>query len=197
MARVLFAVAHPDDELLGCGGTVARHVENHDQVTVHIEVTEGLRGGDRITPAQRLAEKVGYKLSLGDSYELNARSARHIADRLPQADIIYTHHTGDLNSDHRAVSEAALIAGRFAQSVRTFETPSSTEWGLTPFVPNLYVDIRLNDKLALLEEFYASEMRDFPHPRSVYMVTALARWRGSTAGLDAAEAFHVVRDSWR
>lgn len=195
--RVLFAVAHPDDELLGCGGTIARHVENGDQVTVHIEVAEGLRGGDRITPAQRLAEEVGYRLSLGESFELMPRSTQSIADHLPAADIIYTHHTGDLNRDHRAVAEAALIAGRFAQSVRTFETPSSTEWGLTPFEPNLYVSIRIYDKLDRLERYYKDEMRDFPHPRSELGIAAHARVHGMTAGLDAAEAFHVIRDSWR
>src|SRR5687767_12254040 len=176
MASVAVLVAHPDDEVLGVGGTIKRHVDAGDTVTVHIEFSEGLRGGDRLTPAQELAKRIGYKLSLGDSYQLSGRvpDLDHLA-----ADIIHTHHPGDLNRDHRAVAEAALIAGRFAQSVRTFETPSSTEWGLTPFEPNFYVSIDLYAKLdALL--LYASEMREEPHPRSESVITALARLRGST-----------------
>jgi N-acetylglucosamine malate deacetylase 1 len=196
VTTVSVLVAHPDDELLGVGGTIRRHVEAGDQVTVHIEVTEGLRGDgfSRLAAARAIADSVGYRLSLGDSYQLAGRvpDLDHLS-----ADIIYTHHPHDLNRDHRAVAEAALVAGRFAQSVRTFETPSSTEWALLPFQPNLFVGIDIYAKLDLLETHYADELRPEPHPRSGYIVAALARQRGSVAGLDAAEAFHVIRDAWR
>jgi LmbE family N-acetylglucosaminyl deacetylase len=193
MARVLVAVAHPDDEVLGVGGTIRRHVEAGDIVHVHIECVAGLRSrDDRLAAAQRIADRVGYILTFGVTPELGG-----ICDQIiSRADIIYTHHPGDLNKDHRAVAEAALVAGRFAQSVRTFETLSSTEWGLTPFEPNLYVAIDLQAKIEALIE-YGSEMRAAPHPRSYDAVRALAALRGSTALVGHAEAFHVVRDTWR
>jgi LmbE family N-acetylglucosaminyl deacetylase len=196
MARVAVIVSHPDDECLGVGGTIRRHVEAGDSVWVHIENCRDLRDGTRRTQAAvRIAERVGYELSIGASRELSGE-CRNLDKYITPETIIYTHHPGDLNKDHRAVAEAALVAGRFAQSVRTFETLSSTEWGLTPFEPNLYVAIDLQAKIEALIE-YGSEMRAAPHPRSYQSVGALAALRGSTALVGHAEAFHVVRDTWK
>jgi LmbE family N-acetylglucosaminyl deacetylase len=118
-------------------------------------------------------------------------------------DIVYTHHGGDLNIDHRRVHEAVLTAcrplpGMGSRAVYAFETPSSTEWAdetLPVFRPTRFVDISdtLDTKLAALDA-YESEMRAFPHPRSIESVTALARWRGACAGVAAAEAFVVVHE---
>jgi LmbE family N-acetylglucosaminyl deacetylase len=115
---------------------------------------------------------------------------------------VATHHHGDLNKDHRITLEAVLVATRPVPggSVRTllsFEVPSSTEWSFTPaahFVPNLFVDItdHLETKIQALSA-YTGEMREFPHPRSEENVRALARTRGATIGVPAAEAFQVVR----
>lgn len=194
MSRVAVLVAHPDDEVLGVGGTIRRHVEAGDFVQVHIECMRDLRGGpDRTQQAQAVADSVGYALTFGVA--TNFGNERIEFGGFDGFDIIYTHHPGDLNSDHRRVAEAALVAGRFARTVRTFETVSSTEWGLTPFVPDYYVGIRLDQKLQVLGE-YIDEMRHYPHPRSNAGVMALAEHRATTAGLPAAEAFHTVRDSW-
>lgn len=114
---------------------------------------------------------------------------------------VYTHHYGDVNVDHRRVAECTLTAcrplpGAGVRRVLLFETPSSTEWGspAQSFTPNWFVDISatLDRKLAALGQ-YASELREFPHPRSGDGVTHLARWRGATAGVDAAEAFFLAR----
>jgi LmbE family N-acetylglucosaminyl deacetylase len=116
---------------------------------------------------------------------------------------VLTHHYGDVNVDHRVVHEAVAAAARPlpdspVKQVFFFEIPSSTEWrasGSAPqFVPNLFVDIAgfLPRKLEALEA-YKSEMRTFPHSRSINAVEHLAAWRGATAGLHAAEAFHVGR----
>lgn len=186
--RVAVVVAHPDDEVLGVGGTIRRHVLDGDEVVVHIECTEGLRNRvARMADAVEVSGRLGALLSFGDSPQLGYR----VPQLSLSADVWYTHHP-DLNRDHRLVNEAVMVAAR-GQTVYTFETLSSTEWSAEPFAPNLYVGIDLPFKLETLA-IYASELRAFPHPRSLEAVAALARFRGSTAQLKAAEAFHVHRE---
>ena len=118
-------------------------------------------------------------------------------------DTVLTHHAGDLNIDHRRVHEAVLtaarpLAGQTVRRIHCFEVLSSTEWSSPisePFRPQRFVDISktLDLKLAAVAA-YDAEMRPFPHPRSAEAITSLARLRGATAGLQAAEAFTVVRD---
>jgi Uncharacterized proteins, LmbE homologs len=116
---------------------------------------------------------------------------------------ILTHHAGDVNVDHRVVHQAVLAAcrpqpGHSVETLLFFEVPSSTEWsppGSAPaFTPNWFVDIsgQLSAKLAALRA-YDSELRPFPHPRSIEAVEALAKWRGATAGFAAGEAFILGR----
>jgi len=116
---------------------------------------------------------------------------------------VFTHHSGDVNVDHRIVHEAALSAcrpqrGCPVKELFFFETPSSTEWrpahSANPFVPNLWVDISdsVDTKRQALE-CYANELRAFPHPRSIEAIEALAKWRGATVGVVAAEAFVIGR----
>ena len=117
-------------------------------------------------------------------------------------EIVYTHHAGDLNVDHRIVHQAAVTAcrplpGSSVRAIYAFETVSSTEWqsGGDPFRPRRWVDIEpfLESKRRALEA-YAAEMRPFPHARSFEAIDALARARGAAAGLRAAECFTVVRE---
>ncbi|OKO76732.1 hypothetical protein AC629_32510 [Bradyrhizobium sp. NAS80.1] len=121
-----------------------------------------------------------------------------------QADLIYTHHSDDLNADHRPVSEATMIAvrpmpGQKVVAVYGFETLSSTEWVFqsrgTAFRPSHFVGLvaTLGRKLDALRAYHM-EMRDFPHPRSYEAVASLAKLRGATVGLAAAEAFTVLRE---
>ena len=115
-------------------------------------------------------------------------------------DIVYTHHAGDLNIDHRITHQAVMTAcrplpGSSVKTILCFEVPSSTEWG-QGFEPNWFVDITefefLGKKYDALDA-YGSEMRDFPHPRSHKAVLNLGRWRGATVGVEMAEAFMVAR----
>ena len=117
--------------------------------------------------------------------------------------MVYTHHGNDLNKDHRIVHDACLAAARPlpgspVRELYTFETLSSTEWSSGAmgggFVPQRFIEIseHLERKQKALKA-YTTEMRDYPHPRSHAAVEALARLRGATVGLHAAEAFGVVR----
>ena len=114
-------------------------------------------------------------------------------------DVIYTHHCGDRNIDHRRTHDAVLTAGRplpdsGVKKILAFEVASSTEWG-TGFAPNYFVDVTGEPMLKKLQalDCYKSEMREFPHPRSEEGVKALATWRGATVGVKEAEAFMLVR----
>ena len=225
MKNVLVVAAHPDDEVLGCGGAIARHAADGDAVTVLI-LAEGSTSRsavrDREAAAAELSElaKAANKANalLGvstvllrdfpdnrmDSVDLLdiVKSIEAVMSTRPP-DVVYTHHAGDVNIDHRRIHEAVIAACRATpgQSVRQllyFEVPSSSEWqtpGSAPaFQPHVFINIEstLARKLEALD-CYASEMRDFPHPRSNRAVEALARWRGASAGFMAAEAFVLGR----
>lgn len=223
--KILVVAAHPDDEVLGCGGTIARHAEAGDQVNVLI-VAEGatsrqqqrdrtqatLELSNLAKAAQRAGEILGAKgvelLDLPDNRldsldrldlikEIEMRVARH------QPQVVYVHHAGDVNVDHRRLHEAVVTAcrptpGNTVQRLLSFEVASSTEWqapGSAPaFQPNWFVDIsaqwaRKRDAL----EAYNSEMRPWPHARSIEALEHLARWRGAQVGVEAAEAFCLLR----
>jgi len=119
-----------------------------------------------------------------------------------QPEVIYTHHSGDLNIDHVVIHRAVLTAtrpqaGQTVKEIYTFEVPSSTEWAFDqyqPFKPQKYFDISetLEIKIKAME-LYDSEARKFPHPRSPKSLRALAEWRGSNVGLLAAEAFECIK----
>ena len=124
-------------------------------------------------------------------------------ERFPP-DVVYTHHAQDLNVDHRTVHEAVLTVfrpqpGAQKPLILAFEVPSSTEWrapsAATAFIPNWHVDVSedLERKLAALR-IYEMEMRAWPHARSLKAVEHLARWRGACVGVEAAEAFELVRN---
>lgn len=199
--KVLVVAAHPDDELLGVGGTIVRHLEDGDEVTVAlVYTTDDPRGGDaeRMESAIELAADVGYSLIDCGLPKVAGVSCRDAVAELPAAEVVYTHWRGDLNADHRAVAEAVEIVARPggpARSLRMFDTPSSTEWG-TGFVPNLFVAINAPLKSGRFTSYYPMEDRGYPHPRSWAALLARAEYWGQISGLDEAEAFHLVRESW-
>ena len=223
--KVLLLAAHPDDEVLGCGGTIGRlSREGHD---VYIAIL-----GEGITSRYSQREKADQSLV----QELHARSRKVAAflgakdlqmyglpdnrfDTVPLLEIVkmieeiikkispqivYTQHGGDLNIDHTMVYRATLTATRpiAESSVKTiyaYEAPSSTEWAFQKFDPsfhpNVFVDIigTLEMKIQAMQ-LYESETREFPHPRSLDALRMIARRWGSVAGLEAAEAFELVRE---
>jgi len=222
--KVLALAAHADDELLGPGGTLIGHARRGDEV--HVAVCVGkpnLRmyhasryGRQVLTRRRRQAEKVAkllrfravHWLGLVDEMleqDLNSTvTALEAVVKAVRPEVVYLHHGGDLNQDHRGVFKAGLIGlrGYLKPAVRkilAFETVSTTEQApQSPgwqFSPNHFVDVSgtLALKLKALA-LYENELRPFPHPRSVEGLTALARWRGAAVGFEAAEAFELVRE---
>jgi len=217
---ILVLAAHPDDEVLGCGGTIARHAVNGDAVHVAL-MAKGLysRGeptAEDVAGLQKAAKRANALLGTASLKQFDFPDNRMdtvplldltktvetlIAEHRPQ--VVYTHWIGDVNIDHRRIHDAVVTAcrsqpGHCVKELLFFEVPSSTEWrppGVAePFNPNWFVDISatLSRKLEALG-IYEAELREFPHPRSLKAVNALAQWRGATAGLEAAEAFALGR----
>lgn len=219
----LIIAAHPDDEVLGCGGTIAKLADQGAMVHVAF-LADGVfsRAGDMVAQQEELrvrraaAQKacgiLGVKSVFFGEFPDNRMDTVALLDITKtvegliaehKPEMIYTHHAGDVNIDHRRVHEAVVTACRPqcdnpVKTLLCFEVPSSTEWqlpGSAPvFAPNWFVDISdtLDRKLAALEA-YAAELRAWPHPRSCQGVEYLARWRGATVGVDAAEAFMLGR----
>lgn len=206
--RVLAVVSHPDDEVLGPGATLAKHVLAGDDVRVLI-LGKGRPDARSDAAARRAGSVIGFAplvFNLPDN-QFDTVSLLGIAQLVEAEmangfpDVIYTHSADDLNVDHRLTHQAVLSASRpqpgcSVKRILAFEVPSSTEWGLEAFWPNVFVDVSgepMRRKRRALE-CYASEMRPSPHPRSYAAVNALALWRGATAGIPMAEAFRLVRE---
>ncbi len=216
---ILAIVAHADDEVLGCGGTLARHVIEGDRVQI-VFMADGVesRGVDRLDELQqRNRARDNAMRILGISRWDMLGFPDNRMDSVPLLDIvqklqpiveqvsptrIYTHHRGDLNIDHRITHEAVMTVCRpvpenSVREILTFEVMSSTEWAapdFMPFTPNFFVDISsyLPTKLKALTA-YEMEMRSSPHSRCIKHLEALARHRGNSVGLEAAEAFDLIR----
>ena len=211
--RVLVIAAHPDDELLGCGGTVARHVRAGDSVT-SIIVCEGesLRYGPIGVGQRAHIQAAARRLGVEDVRLLGFPDQRldtiNLTDvigcmepivREVRPHVVYGQYGGDVNRDHHMVFQAMLVATRpteeFIELIYAFDTASSTEWAYPrTFVPDTWVDISetLDAKLEAMA-CYESELRDYPHPRSLKALRYRAHSWGAQACLDAAEVFMTVR----
>lgn len=221
--KILVVVAHPDDEIIGVGGTIAKHVDKGDEVHVLI-LCEGkssrLESYDKFDPSilkdfehetQRALAEVGVQ-----NYELlNMESNR--LDRYDLLDIIkiieekiytikpetiYTHFYNDLNKDHEVISRAVVTAARplhgtTVKKILMFETMSSTEYSVglnRTFIPNYIVDISETLKKKLNAlQHYRSEIQSENKPRSINMIKNNAELWGAKFGISAAEVFYVSR----
>ena len=220
--KVLVMAPHPDDEVLGCGGTIAKHGKKGDEAYLCV-VTKAYTpdwSEEFIENRRNEVARANEILGIKKTYFLDLPTAK--LDTIPQKEliklisqcvdavspeIVYLPYWGDLNKDHRLVFEASLVALRplrasIVSRILCYETLSETEWGAplaaSIFAPNIYIDIAdtLDDKLKAMSA-YPSELRDYPHPRSLEMLKVLARKRGSEAGLTAAEAFIAIRETIR
>lgn len=220
--KILVVAAHPDDEVFGCGGLLIRKSQEGSQIRVvflgdGVSSRPGTEGAlqKREEEARKAARVLGVQelffLRFPDNrldtiplLDLVRKVEEHLDDFKPQW--VLTHYWGDLNVDHRKAHEAVMTAcrplpGSGVEKILCLEVPSSTEWSTGKasdiFCPNLFVSIEtvLRQKLDALSA-YTSELRPYPHPRSIEGVTAMARRWGTVAGCEAAEAFVVVRELW-
>lgn len=217
---ILVVAAHPDDETLGCGATIVKHAAAGDRVITLI-LGEGVLSRrtdqDRRDLLDQLREDARAATALLGVHRLILQDIPCCRmDTVPLLDvvhaiegvvaeerpsIVYTHHHGDANIDHATIAKAMQavcrpMAHTSIDRVCAFEVPSSSEWNFqhgSQFRPDVFVDVAdtIETKIRAMER-YASEVRDFPHPRSRTYLQALAQVRGGQAGFLAAEAFELV-----
>lgn len=212
--KILVFAPHNDDEVLGVGGTIAKYVKEGHEVYV-CEVTS--TPDDEWTKELRVEAKgahdfLGIKetyfldlpmigLRHHDTAEFNGKV--HDVVQKINPDIVFVPHKGDMNFDHGEVTYSAMVALRpinmpELKEIYAYETLSETEWNIpvveNAFMPNVYFDITdtIDDKLKAME-FYESELKVFPHPRSLEAIKALSVYRGSTINVNNAEAFMLIR----
>jgi LmbE family N-acetylglucosaminyl deacetylase len=220
--KFLVIAAHPDDEILGCGGAMARLVKEGNEVFTLI-LGEGVISRDderniekrkeEIVELKKQAEKanqlLGAKQIFFSDFPDNkfdtialldiVKTVEKIKEKI-KPDIIFTHYKGDLNIDHQITYKAVLTATRpikeeSVKEIYSFEVPSSTEWNYPlSFAPNVFFDVTntIDKKIKALKE-YKSEIRNFPHPRSEKALKLNAQNWGIRVGLEYAEAFKTVR----
>lgn len=223
MKTVLVIAAHPDDEVLGCGGTVARL--SAEGVECHLLiVTDGSSSQykdsdnlNEIIVAKKLetkncADLLGFKsIHYGELPDMKLDTTPHI--RINQVieevidkvlpDTVFTHFWGDVNCDHQNVFKSTLVAvrpilGQIVREVYCYRVPSSTEWtpnkADTMFMPNYFVDIeKYAEQKYNAFACYSTELREYPHPRSVQYLRENDKVVGLRVGLLVAEEFVLLR----
>ena len=213
--KVLAIVAHPDDEVLGCGG----YLHKMSQTGIPVEVafmapattarTGEIGVQDALDQAKEAASILGIDIASVCSYadcQMDGVSFLQVVQSVERAiyyskpTIVLTHHPGCLNIDHQVTGKAVLTACRpftfpRVRQLLFFATPSSTEWGhhqiSPPWRPNLFVELSEDDVIAKVRALlaYKTEVKQAPHPRSENLVWIGAQQTGSTFGCRYAEAF--------
>lgn len=214
--KILVIAPHPDDEVLGCGGTIAKHVRKGDELHLCI-VTKAYTpdwSEEFLKNRPKEIAKSNKILGIQKTYFLDYPTVK--LDTIPQnklnksisavvnevkPDIVYIPHKGDINKDHRLIFEASLVALRpvnhIVKKIVSYEVISETAWGqeLGLFAPTIYENISKTFEIKIKAmESYKSELRQYPHPRSLMAIEALARKRGSEISVEFAEAFMLIRE---
>jgi LmbE family N-acetylglucosaminyl deacetylase len=218
MSKILAVSVHPDDETLGCGGTLLKHNEKGDKIFWLILT----RANDKVTSIPNIVNlqkqyvnKVAATYNFEDFKQLSFLTTeldryplgeiiREISNYIDQIEpsVIYFNHCNDVHSDHRVAFDAIYSCTKsfrypFITKILMYETLSETEFApalpCASFIPNVYVDITdyLDQKIEIMK-LYETELMEEPYPRSISSIEALARFRGSRAGVKYAEAFMLL-----
>jgi LmbE family N-acetylglucosaminyl deacetylase len=220
MNKVIVVAPHADDEIIGCGATIAKHIKNGDEVYIII-ATNASKGAPELYNEELIERTRNEALNahnfigITKTYflefpapALNAFPEYKISIEISnffnkiQPKILYLPHPGDIHQDHKAIYRASLVAARpqgsyIIEKIYCYETLSETEWTPIqerPFVPNHFVDVTDTFEFKCKAmSYFKSQIKEFPHSRSLETFEALAKYRGATVGVERAEAFIVER----
>jgi len=220
MNKILIVAAHPDDEVLGCFATVAQMIKDGAEAYTIILSNGKLSRGEVSNEELHIVRKemfeanklIGIKEVFQFDFPDNAFDSVPMLDIIKSIEkikceikpnIIFTHHFGDVNIDHKITYNAVITATRPikdepVKTIYTMEIPSSTEWNAftrdTAFIPNIFFDVKdtIDIKVNAMN-IYHSELRDYPHPRSLKYIKELAHMNGMKVGLEYSENFYLVR----
>lgn len=216
--KIVIVTPHPDDETLGCGGTILKHVNNNEEVYWLIITKTGESFGiERQQKRSEEIKKVAFDYHFKKVYNLNFEAAHldqvatsELVETISEVfkeiapTIIYVPYPSDIHSDHKAVFDATMACTKWfrypsVEKVLAYETLSETDFTINPdansFRPNVFVNIKdyLDKKIEIMK-IYESEMSDFPFPRSEKAIRSLAYVRGAASGFEAAEAFMLLKE---
>lgn len=215
--KILIVAAHPDDEILGCGGSILKLKKSNDINVIFMTNGVSARGKNKVSEKKRKNACLKLFKYLGISIPEFYNFPDNQLDKIPllkitkkiekkidsfKPDTIFTHYSNCLNIDHRKTFEAVNTACRpinnlSVNKILSFEIPSSTDWALfreKNFQPNYYINISkfLDEKINLIK-FYKDELRNYPHSRSIKSIKSLASYRGVSCGVEYAEGFYLNR----
>lgn len=215
--KILIVAAHPDDEILGCGGTIIKLKKRHEIEVIFLTDGVSSRGNNKNKILKRKKNCINLFSFMKLKKPVFLNFPDNQIDKVPllkivkklenkiklfKPDTIFTHFSNCLNIDHRKTYEAVITAcrplsGTSVKKILSFEILSSTEWGNfknKSFEPNYFIDIskEFKEKIKCLN-YYSDELRKYPHSRSKKAVEALARFRGVSSGCKYAEAFYLNR----
>lgn len=223
MIKVLIIAVHPDDETLGCSGTILKHRDNGDEnhwlILTNIN-NEKVWGLERIIQRQKEIMFVSEKYDFASTTKLDYDTTK--LDKIPLSeltqkisevikkimpDVIYLHNRSDVHSDHRVSFDAIISATKsfnnpFIKKILMYETISETDFAPAlqenAFIPNYYIDISkyINEKIDIMRVF-SSELKEHPFPRSEKNIRALATYRGAQCNSEYAEAFMLLKEIWK
>lgn len=217
--KVLVIAPHPDDEIIGVGGTIAKRVASGDEVYVCV-VTKGfppIFSEDFIEQDRRECREADQLLGVKETvfldfpavmletvprYQFNGAIGEVVSTVMP--DEVYIPHRGDMQIDHQMVVDAAMVALRpkykhIVKRIYAYETLSETGWNIpnttNDFIPTVYESIKgFLDKKIEAMNLFKSQLATYPAARSLEAIEALAKYRGSTVNVEAAEAFVLIRE---
>ena len=219
MKKVIVISAHPDDEVLGAGGSLLKHKQNGDSlywlITINVFVESGFseeRAKSRQLEIIKVAEKLGIQKIFILDYPTMNLSSSSLIKMVPEIseifmevepEVVYCLNRSDAHSDYRITFDAVIACTKsfrypFIKIVLMYECISETEFAPAlfekVFIPNYFVDISetMGEKLEIMK-IYDSELGEHPFPRSLRNIEALATYRGASIGVEYAEAFQLIK----